>query len=44
MLDVDRLTTGEYTQRAYLNGKMDLSQAEAVANLIAATNRASHQA
>lgn len=34
---------GEYTQRAYLNGKMDLSQAEAVADLIAATNRASHQ-
>ena len=34
---------GEYTQRAYLNGKMDLSQAEAVADLISATNRASHQ-
>ena len=34
---------GEYTQRAYLNGKMDLSQAEAVADLIASTNRASHQ-
>ena len=34
---------GEYTQRAYLNGKMDVSQAEAVADLIAATNRASHQ-
>ena len=34
---------GEYTQRAYLNGKMDLSQAEAVADLIAASNRASHQ-
>ena len=33
---------GEYTRRAYLNGKMDLSQAEAVADLIAATNRASH--
>jgi len=33
---------GEYTQRAYLNGKMDLSQAEAVADLIASTNRASH--
>ena len=33
---------GEYTQRAYLNGKMDLSQAEAVADLIAASNRASH--
>lgn len=34
---------GEFTQRAYLNGKMDLSQAEAVADLIAASNRASHQ-
>lgn len=34
---------GEYTQRAYLNGKMDLSQAEAVADLVAATNRATHQ-
>ena len=33
---------GEYTQRAYLNGKMDLSQAEAVADLIASTNRATH--
>jgi len=34
---------GEYTKRAYLNGKMDLSQAEAVADLIAAENKASHQ-
>ena len=34
---------GEYTQRAYLNGKMDLSQAEAVADLIASTNRSTHQ-
>ena len=34
---------GEYTQRAYLNGKMDLSQAEAVADLIAASNRATHK-
>lgn len=34
---------GEYTRRAYLNGKMDLSQAEAVADLVSATNRASHQ-
>ena len=33
---------GEYTMRAYLNGKMDLSQAEAVADLIAANNKASH--
>ena len=34
---------GEFTQRAYLNGKMDLSQAEAVADLIASTNLATHQ-
>jgi len=34
---------GEYTMRAYLNGKMDLSQAEAVADLIASTNQATHQ-
>ncbi|MBR6455750.1 MAG: tRNA uridine-5-carboxymethylaminomethyl(34) synthesis GTPase MnmE, partial [Prevotella sp.] len=34
---------GEFTQRAFLNGKMDLSQAEAVADLIASTNRATHQ-
>ncbi|MGI6231810.1 MAG: tRNA uridine-5-carboxymethylaminomethyl(34) synthesis GTPase MnmE [Prevotella sp.] len=34
---------GEYTERAYLNGKMDLSQAEAIADLVAATNRATHK-
>ena len=34
---------GEYTQRAYPNGKLDLSQAEAVADLIASTNKATHQ-
>ena len=34
---------GEYTMRAYLNGKIDLSQAEAVADLIASTNKATHQ-
>ena len=33
---------GEYTMRAYLNRKMDLSQAEAVADLIASTNKATH--
>jgi tRNA modification GTPase len=33
---------GEFTQRAYLNGKMDLSQSEAVADLIAAENKAAH--
>jgi len=34
---------GEFTQRAFLNGKMDLSQAEAVADLIASTSVASHR-
>lgn len=34
---------GEYTQRAFLNGKMDLSQAEAVADLITSTNQATHR-
>lgn len=36
-------TAGEFTQRAFLNGKMDLSQAEAVADLIASTSAASHK-
>jgi len=48
---LDRLTAtgcrmaapGEYTQRAFLNGKMDLSQAEAVADLIASTSAATHR-
>jgi tRNA modification GTPase len=34
---------GEFTLRAFLNGKMDLSQAEAVADLIASENEAAHQ-
>lgn len=34
---------GEFTQRAFLNGKMDLSQAEAVADLIASTSAATHR-
>lgn len=34
---------GEFTQRAFMNGKMDLSQAEAVADLIASNNKATHQ-
>lgn len=34
---------GEFTQRAFLNGKMDLSQAEAVADLIASTNASAHK-
>ncbi len=34
---------GEFTQRAFLNGKMDLSQAEAVADLIASSSAAAHQ-
>jgi tRNA modification GTPase len=33
---------GEFTMRAFMNGKMDLSQAEAVADLIASANKASH--
>jgi tRNA modification GTPase len=36
-------TPGEFTQRAFLNGKMDLTQAEAVADVIAADSKASHQ-
>ena len=34
---------GEYTQRAFLNGKMDLSQAEAVADLIASSSAATYR-
>ena len=34
---------GEFTMRAFLNGKMDLSQAEAVADVIASNSSASHQ-
>ena len=34
---------GEFTMRAFLNGKMDLSQAEAVADLIASDSKASHR-
>lgn len=34
---------GEFSQRAFLNGKMDLAQAEAVADLIASENEASHR-
>ncbi len=34
---------GEFTKRAFLNGKMDLSQAEAVADLIASTSAATHR-
>ena len=36
-------TPGEFTQRAFLAGKMDLSQAEAVADLIASSNEATHR-
>ena len=36
-------TPGEFTLRAFLNGKLDLSQAEAVADLISSDNEASHQ-
>lgn len=34
---------GEFTQRAFLHGKMDLAQAEAVADLIAASHRSAHE-
>jgi tRNA modification GTPase len=34
---------GEFTQRAFLNGKMDLSQAEAVADLVASNSKAAHR-
>jgi len=34
---------GEFTQRAFLNGKLDLSQAEAVADMIASTSAAAHR-
>jgi tRNA modification GTPase len=34
---------GEFTQRAFLNGKIDLSQAEAIADLIASTSAAMHK-
>lgn len=34
---------GEFTQRAFLNGKMDLAQAEAVGDLIAASHRSAHE-
>ena len=36
-------TAGEFTQRAFLNGKMDLAQAEAVADLISSENEAAHR-
>jgi len=34
---------GEFTQRAYLNGRMDLAQAEAIADVIASDSKAAHQ-
>lgn len=36
-------TAGEFTQRAFMNGKMDLSQAESVADLIASTSAVTHR-
>lgn len=36
-------TGGEFTRRAFTNGKMDLSQAEAIADVIASSSRASHR-
>ncbi len=41
--NVRHASPGEFTLRAFLNGKMDLSQAEAVADLIASDSEASHQ-
>ncbi|WP_299336314.1 tRNA uridine-5-carboxymethylaminomethyl(34) synthesis GTPase MnmE [uncultured Psychroserpens sp.] len=41
--DCRMANAGEFTLRAFLNGKLDLSQAEAVADLIASDNEASHQ-
>ena len=41
--DVEWQMPGEFTLRAFLNGKLDLSQAEAVADLISSDNEASHQ-
>lgn len=36
-------TQGEFTQRAFMNGRMDLSQAEAVADIIASSSKAAHR-
>jgi len=41
--DIRLANAGEFTMRAFLNGRMDLSQAEAVADLIASQSAASHQ-
>lgn len=41
-LGVRMAAPGEFTQRAFLNGRMDLSQAEAVADLISSENKATH--
>lgn len=40
---VETATPGEFTQRAFMNGKMDLSQAEAVADIIASDSEAAHR-
>jgi tRNA modification GTPase len=40
---VETATPGEFTLRAFMNGKMDLSQAEAVADIIASDSEASHR-
>ncbi len=40
---VQAAQAGEFTMRAYLNGKIDLAQAEAVADMIAAESQAEHQ-
>ena len=40
---VETAAPGEFTMRAFMNGKMDLSQAEAVADIIAADSEAAHR-
>ena len=40
---VETATPGEFTMRAFMNGKMDLSQAEAVADIIASDSEAAHR-
>lgn len=42
-MGVRQAEPGEFTMRAFLNGKMDLSRAEAVADLVASTSRAAHR-
>lgn len=43
LLGAKSASPGEFTQRAFLNGKLDLSQAESVADIIAAENKMQHE-